>query len=159
MIYMYTNKNIPKDSELIHDVEAEYRIQISKNWNKLMMNKVILDIHRIIDKAEINSDMSLNTPFGVCAPYDCSTGAKVAILAYYYRNEPKILINVAECGGNVISLLTKLNRYKFYTYNSSYNTFGFSGEHIVLNGEVVTIREATRRIIAEKREACSSRKR
>lgn len=151
MLFMYTNRHIPKGAELVFDVESEYSIQILKHWSRLKNDKVIIEIHRSIDHTTIVSNGSIYTRFGLCTPHDFSTGTKAAILAYYYRNQPNILVNIAECGANVIRLMATFN-FDLYTFNSSYTTFGFYDEKIVLNGDTVTIREATRRITHEKHE-------
>lgn len=73
----------------------------------------------------------------------------MAVVAYYYRNQPHTLVNISECGDNVIDMLTDMDM-NFYTYNNSHISVGFTDKKIKLNGETITLREATGRFMDEE---------
>lgn len=144
MLNIYTNKKIPKGYRLIYDVELEFKcIDCSTIENDEAIKNILRAVYdiRVSHGFPIISDSP--------SIYDCSTGFKAAIVAYYYRNRKDVLVNIAECGVNVIELLVKLD-LDLNLYNSNYVPLGFSDGKVILNGEEVTLCEATGRFIYER---------
>lgn len=140
MLHIYTNRHIPEGSRLIFDVAAEYWWIMTRNWGELKKDRTLLRFYTQIDKAELTEELYLKTKFGYISMFECSNETKAAIVAYYYRNRPNVLVNISECGEDTIKFMAGL-RKDLYTYNKSRVPVGHSKRAIIFNGELMILRE------------------
>lgn len=148
MLNIYTKSGIPEGSELIYNVESEFKRVISKNYDILTSDRVIRNILKKIDNARIVHGAGLHTPFGYCTIYNCSTSSKAAILVYLYRDTNKV-VNITECGENAIVLLS-LAPYDFNTYMSSCLPLGKSERTVRFKGKEMTLSQANKESLYER---------
>jgi hypothetical protein len=110
MIYhIYTNKDLLSEQELIEFNDAYFNV-ITYNDGFTEPDKRIMEK---IDNAQIIDINKIETPYGIGAITNLSTGCKTLINILHNSNK---VINISECGENAVNLISELNIPDVYLY-------------------------------------------
>ena len=128
MLNIYTLNNNMSKFKLIPDVELGFLdVKLS---GELFSDNVYNYIMKSIDGISNRKGDYIETVFGSTSMDKLSTGCKAVLLAYYYRNNKDILVNIVECGDNAIEILFKLSKkYDIYVYTHIF----YRKLHITIN--------------------------
>lgn len=111
MISIYKDKTMTKKDELIEKVDIAfdsivYGININE-YDKLALKN--------IDKAAYEGNGFVITPFGRTVIQNISTGCKVLVLINHSTEIGDKIINIDECGKNVLDAVFKLDNCRVYS--------------------------------------------
>lgn len=105
--YIYTKESyIPRNFKLIKNVNSYFNLNLAGKLN-VEASKLIKEIDSAVIKGT-----SIITPYGVGSLEDLSTGCKAAICALMCTNS---VINIDECGNNILPFVLKADAHLFAT--------------------------------------------
>lgn len=111
MITMYIDKRaIDKKDKFINTIDLAfdkeiYSLNITTEDEKAL---------QIIDNAEYIGNGYINTPFGRTEIQNLSTGCKTLILLNHAQELGNPIINIGECGKNVLDKVFKMDNIRIY---------------------------------------------
>lgn len=108
MITLY--KEIKSNTNFIDSVDLSFDKEIYSlniaDKDKYYMN--------VIDEAQYMGDGYINTPFGKTEIQNLSTGCKTLILLNHMRELNNPVINIGECGKNVLDIIFDMDNISVY---------------------------------------------
>ena len=111
MITLYTNRRaIPKDKKFIEYVDLYFDAWIY-DITITDADKVYM---REIDHAEYEGNGYIVTCFGRTEIQNLSTGCKTLILINHYMDNKNVIINIGECGKNVLDKIYAMKTANIY---------------------------------------------
>lgn len=128
MLEFYIGKeNLPKDIPFIYDVESAFPFVIIRGSD--FQKRVISEI----DNGSYNNNKTFIDRFGLPLRYDClSTGSKAILLL---DSKKDAIINMTECGDNVLGLLEYIEDGKLFFSDRSFEIPFNKDYGVVCNGK------------------------
>lgn len=111
MITLYVDrKAIGNENKFIHAIDLAFDKEIY-NLEITVRDKEIM---RFIDSAEYIGDGYIVTPFGRTEIQNLSTGCKTLLLINHSRELEFPIINIGECGKNVLDIVFGMDNVNIY---------------------------------------------
>lgn len=129
MIYVYTQA--PENEEDYIKLNDAYFTFYTSNKK---LSSLSIEMMKKIDNAVLKSDGRIETPFGTTTLSNLSTGCKTIINII---ENPDKLVNVVECGSNVLNEIFKLDEIRIVMPFNNYVVFPNSVEVCLDDKDVV----------------------
>lgn len=110
MIELFLDKKSLGKSRLIEKVDVTFDSHV----DALRFDAFDTACIKIVDSAKYISNQQVQTPFGLTEMINISTGCKTLILINHAHDLDNAVVNIGECGANVLNMIFKLNDCRVY---------------------------------------------